>query len=116
MVHGNTANDDVGLEGFSRTNPYVLGYAKPAYESSGHLSNAGYEHDDVEHWQNCIICECEYNNEAHILPEFYEDDDTYHWMACETCNREVIRENHTFIEVLTNRVYMCSECGYVIEY
>ena len=112
VVHGNAADDDVSLDTFSRSNPYVLGYAKPAYESPGHLSNTGYDHDEDEHWQNCGICGCEYNKVAHILPEFYEDDATYHWKVCETCDREVIRETHTFVEVFSGRVYICSECGY----
>ena len=112
VVHGNAANDDVSLDTFSRTNPYVLGYAKPAYDATGHSSNSGYVHDGDEHWLNCCVCGCEYNKETHILPEFFEDNEVQHWKACETCDREVIREAHTFIEVLSGRVYICSECGY----
>lgn len=114
VVHGNWSNS-VCYTTFARTDSYILGYAKPAYATTGHSTVSEYERNVTQHWLCCDNCGCEYEKGAHSLPNYYVDNATHHWKVCSTCGQETAREAHILEDVHAGWVFMCTECGYIEE-
>lgn len=142
VVHGNNSQGKVAFMTLSRTNDWILGYAKPAYVNSGHTYFADvaddYQYDSSNHWLLCNNCDHQNTKHPHSLTYTmtftahkascstctyvgnwethdtgsYESDETHHWKVCSTCNMQVGKEKHLFKEVLYGRVYMCVDCAY----
>lgn len=82
VVHGNNSQGKVAFMTVSRTNDWVLGYAKPAY---------------------CT---------EHIASRLYNSDSTFHWKDCRICGYDMMKETHTFVPGGMEEPHACSTCGY----
>lgn len=139
VVHGNNSQGKVAYMTVSRTNDWVLGYAKPAYdwpthpfeteadgehhwlqceicdyqqERSVHIFDSTYTVTSNYHWKKCSECYYRVDYSEHIASSHYSRDSTFHWQNCRTCGYDMMKVTHTFVQSEVGWTYECSVCGY----
>lgn len=139
VVHGNNSEGKVAFMTLSRTNDWILGYAKPAYDlathpyvirkdenqhwfqcevcayqegRSDHLLESTYSSNSDNHWRNCTVCSHTGDYGGHVANKLYSRDSTYHWQDCLTCGYDMMKVSHTFVQSGSGGAYVCSGCGY----
>lgn len=114
VVHGNNGQNKVDFMPVSRTDDWILGYAKPAYAQETHSFLWAY--DGEQHWYRCVMCGYEEGRTAHTLSSTYSKNSTQHWRYCTTCNYEVERGSHIqkprYSKNATHHWKDCLTCGY----
>lgn len=137
IIHGN-ASDMVKRSTMSKSDPALIGYAKPNYTNSGHSAathvdegnthsgtcmNCGSDFVETHEYQNqylnstthraaCIDCMHLGSTTSHFYFENY--DDTNHWEECLDCGHKKNESVHTSSGYLNNILSHwreCTDCG-----
>lgn len=139
IVHGN-ASDKVKHNTMNKNSTEIQGYARPAYENTGHVALAGTDNGNT-HTAKCAFCEAEFveahtfeaveynvthhkdiclvcghvgGSAAHIIGNSLHCDDMNHWNECMDCNYRKNVEAHTcaaYSKNLSEHWKVCSDCG-----
>ncbi len=119
VIDGNCENR-VRAHRIQRVGSDYIGFARPAYTTTGHTvnSSAGWDYDSSHHWHICTSCALPADRAAHSLGS-WQIDTSEHWRKCSDCNATLNLGSHSYGGWNYNSTYhwkACTSCGYKINH